>query len=144
MIACLLAVGAALAEPLDDLESGFRAHREGKYDQAVEFYSKIIHDRRTKAQDRATTLLLRGEAYKDKGDYDLAIKDFKLALRIKPNYAQACFLMGQAYEKKGDLVEAYRSLKQARSLRPEEKKYTYRLETLKALLAAKGLKPPEN
>ncbi|MFH1090809.1 MAG: tetratricopeptide repeat protein [Pseudomonadota bacterium] len=135
---------AAQAEVLEDLETAFRAHREGKYDQAIELYSKIIKDRDLKPLDRAVTYLLRGEAHHDKGDYDRAIQDFNLALKIKSNYAQAYFLLGLAYEKKGQLIEAYRNVRKAKALRPDHERYDYRLKSLEAEMKRKGLSLPKD
>ena len=44
-----------------------------------------------------------GIALNHKGDLEAAIESYKQALKIKPDYAQACNNMGNTLKEKGDL-----------------------------------------
>ena len=44
----------------------------------------------------------RGNAHKDKGDHDRAIKDYSEAIRLDPKYEAADFNRGVVYSLKGD------------------------------------------
>ncbi|MFH1134867.1 MAG: tetratricopeptide repeat protein [Pseudomonadota bacterium] len=137
-LATLLPAAAVGADMLDDLEAAFRAHRKGEYDQAIELYTKIIRNRELKARERAISYLLRGEAAKDKGDLDGAVKDFDRALRINPNYAQAHYFRGLALEKKGLLAEAFVEVRNASAIKPDDEAYRKKMTMLEAKITAKG------
>ena len=47
-------------------------------------------------------LIYRGDAYKGRNDYDLAIADFTKAIKLSPNDAQIYIFRGRAYRRKGD------------------------------------------
>jgi tetratricopeptide (TPR) repeat protein len=48
----------------------------------------------------------RGEAWREKGEYDKAIEDFSRAIRLNPNYAVAYNNRGNAWGDKGDQDKA--------------------------------------
>ena len=47
----------------------------------------------------------RGNAYCDRGEYDIAIADHTKAIDINPNHVTAYFNRGNAYDKRGDYVQ---------------------------------------
>ncbi len=143
IITLMLMVGFAWAEMLDDLETAFRAHKDGEYERAIIYYSKVLRDRKLGPKERSVVFLLRGEALMDKGDLDRAQADFTRAIKIKPNYAQAFFLKGLSFEKKGLLAEAYQNVRKAVSFEPDEKMYLDKLKILEAKLIAGGGNIPE-
>ena len=57
---------------------------------------------------RAANYKLRGSAYHQKGEYDLAIADFTEAIHLKPADSDALYYRGEAYEEKGDRERAIR------------------------------------
>lgn len=67
----------------------------------------------TPAAGTAGDHLQRGQALLEKKDGDGAIIEFLVALRLKPNYAEACNRLGQAFRLKGDLDEAIAGYKMA-------------------------------
>jgi tetratricopeptide (TPR) repeat protein len=150
MVAILLVMAlasqatAANSDIMNNLETGFRAHREGEYDKAIDHYTRVIRDKDLRARDRAVTFLLRGEVQMDKGDYDQAILDFARAIKIKANYAHAFYFKGLAYEKKEKHSEAYQNVRAAVALQPDNEKYLSKLEFLKAVLTDRGETVPEN
>ena len=143
IITLILIMSAARAEMLDDLETAFRAHKDGEYDRAIIHYSKVLRDRELGPKRLSVVYLLRGEALMDKGDLDRAQADFTRAIKIKPNYARAFFLKGLSFEKKGLLAEAYQNVRKAASFEPDEKIYQDKLRLLEAKLIAGGEKIPE-
>jgi tetratricopeptide (TPR) repeat protein len=56
-----------------------------RWGRSVEEYTQIILDE----PGNATAYYARGAAYSDKGDFDSAIKDFNMALRLKPDFDEA-------------------------------------------------------
>ena len=48
----------------------------------------------------------RGNAYRQKGDYDRSIADYDVALRLDPKFAKAYRNRGRAYSDKGDYNQA--------------------------------------
>ena len=53
------------------------------------------------------------------GDFDAAIESLEQALKLKPDYAEACFSMASALNAKGDLDGAIDSYKQAIKINPD-------------------------
>ena len=60
----------------------------------------------------------RGNAYNDKGDYDLAIQDYTKAIELTPDDAEAYYNRGNAYALKGACDPAIQDLTKAIRLRP--------------------------
>jgi tetratricopeptide (TPR) repeat protein len=54
----------------------------------------------------APAYLMRGNAFFDNEKYDMAIREFDKALRIRPNYAEALQNRARAYYQKGDIDRA--------------------------------------
>ena len=61
----------------------------------------------------------RGFAYGAKGDYDHAIVEYGVAIRIAPKYANAYYNRGRAYRAKGDNDRAIADFKEAIRLDPK-------------------------
>jgi tetratricopeptide (TPR) repeat protein len=60
-------------------------------------------------------------SYKDKGDIDLAIKDYSKAIELKPDYAVAYNNRGNAYKNKGDIDLAIADYRKALQINPNYK-----------------------
>jgi tetratricopeptide (TPR) repeat protein len=127
----------------NNLEWGFRAHREARYDEAIDYYTKVIRARTLAPRDRAVTFLLRGESYRENDEPERAILDFVRATKIKPNYAQAYYFKGLAYQERGKLAEAYQNIRAALSYQPDNEMYQHKLDLVAAKLEAAGKKIPE-
>jgi len=61
----------------------------------------------------------RGNAFFNKGDYNLAIKDFDSAIQLNPTYAKPFNNRGVAYQNKGDYDRAIRDFDEAIRLSPD-------------------------
>ncbi|MBJ7533431.1 tetratricopeptide repeat protein [Rhodomicrobium vannielii ATCC 17100] len=80
--------------------------------------SRIIDDIKVPQEFRADAYLNRGEALADKGDFDAAIADETLALKIKPNFAEAHNLRAWIYFKAGKSREGLPDAERAVTLAP--------------------------
>ena len=60
----------------------------------------------------------RGNAYRDKGQYDRAIEDYDQAIRLNPNYAEAYNNRGLAKRAKGDFAGGDADIAKAKQLNP--------------------------
>jgi tetratricopeptide (TPR) repeat protein len=67
----------------------------------------------------------RGEARREKGNFDGAIKDYAEAIRLKPDFATAYNNRGIAHAAKGDHDGALKDCAEAIRLRPDYAKYYY-------------------
>ena len=94
------------------------------WDGAIRYYSKIIDlpEDQISKENRAKAFSNRGNAFAGKGELDLAIRDFDLALKIKPDYAAALGNRGIAFSSKGELDLAIRDFDRALKLEPDDAK----------------------
>ena len=74
---------------------------------------------------RETTLILaiahnnRGDAYATKRDYDRAIQDYDLSIKLNPTFSKPFNNRGVAYQKKGDYDRAIKDFDEAIKLSPD-------------------------
>jgi len=61
-----------------------------------------------------------GLAYHDRGELDLAIKEYEEAVRIDPNHAEAHGNLGFTYPKRGDYQKAIKSLERFIEVAPTQ------------------------
>ena len=62
----------------------------------------------------------RGVAYRNKGDYAQAIRDYGKAIDLNPQYADAYYNRGLACGKKGDYDQAIKNYNKAIELNPQD------------------------
>jgi tetratricopeptide (TPR) repeat protein len=62
--------------------------------------------------------LYRGEAYRYKGEYDLAIADYDALLRFDAGYSRVLTARGSAYSQKDDYDRAVKDYDEAIRLNP--------------------------
>lgn len=100
-------------------DQGLKLEREGKLDQAIEKYSQAIESNPQSLGFR----LMRANAYKSKGDFDSAIKDYTEIIQLFPEQygATGYFERGRAYEAKGDNEHAIADFEKAISLSSDSK-----------------------
>lgn len=79
-----LSAGPALADTLAEVKAGNAAFAEGRYEAAVEAFSKAILAGDLDPDFLAVTFNNRGVAYGELGDYDRAVQDYSQALSLKP------------------------------------------------------------
>jgi tetratricopeptide (TPR) repeat protein len=87
------------------------------------------------APDTAETYLARGDQYCALKNYDQAIIDYSLALRLNPDYAEAYNNRGYAYYWNGEAARAIADYTQAIALRPD---YAYAYNNRGAAYLASG------
>jgi tetratricopeptide (TPR) repeat protein len=91
-----------------------KALAEKDLDKQIELFSEVLK----LDSMNADALNNRGIAYKQKGDYNLAIKGYNEAIRLNPNYAEAYNNRGTAYSDKGNYDQAIKDYNQAIMLKP--------------------------
>ena len=80
------------------------------WDGAIRCWSQVIDwpEDQISEEDRAKAFNNRGNAFTGKGEFDLAIRDYDQAIKLKPKNAKALTNRGFAYAKKGELDLAIR------------------------------------
>ena len=102
-------------ELLNLFYKGLNAGQNGKYNDAVRYYSEYIKLK----PDYAGAYYNRGNAYYKLGKYTDAISDYTQAIKINPNIANAYFGRGLAYYKLGKYTEAISDYTQAINIKPD-------------------------
>jgi tetratricopeptide (TPR) repeat protein len=123
MLAAVLAAAIVLpahAGGLDDAKAGRLALQHGDYDEAIRLYSRAIESGDLSQDDLASAHESRGYAYDHKGQYDEAIADYDVAIRLKPDDAWAYSNRGNAYNKKGEHDRAIADFDTAIRLKPDD------------------------
>lgn len=143
LVILMVALSAVADETMDELEQAYRSQREGKFDAAIDSYSRLLKGRALTTGQRAVVYLLRGESYKDKGECDRAIRDFDRAMKLKFDYAQAYFFRGVCLEKVGRLDEAVKDLAKAVELNPDRELYAAQLARVRTVLEKQELDKPK-
>jgi len=119
--ACAFVDESTLAEDyLDFYEQGEFALKVGKWERAVEFFTKSIQDN----PNFFVAYHNRAIAFSKMGEYDKSIQDLKKAVQLNPDYPDAYGLLGLVYEIKKDYLEALKVYQEAlsREKRPAVKK----------------------
>jgi tetratricopeptide (TPR) repeat protein len=79
---------------------------EGNLDRQIAGCSRIIQDRSATARERFVSFYNRGNAYRDKFDYDRALADYSEAIRLDPKQAFAHNNRGIVHRMKGNFESA--------------------------------------
>ncbi|MCB2187135.1 MAG: tetratricopeptide repeat protein [Deltaproteobacteria bacterium] len=131
-LALFFAVAPALAaDPVDDIQAGNEAAREGNFERAIELYNRAIESGLLSPGNLAVVYNNRGSALDDSGQVDQAIVDYTKAVKLDPSYAEAYYNRSFAYEKKKEFAKALADVKKAASLDPADPLYSQRREYLK-------------
>ena len=88
-------------------------------DLAVGHCTRALQSRELSPANLATAFSHRGNAYQNKGAYDLAIRDYDSALALNPNDGDAFNNRGNAHLRKGEYDLAIRDYDQTISLNPD-------------------------
>ena len=125
-LACSLGAGVALADSIGDVRTGNAAFGDGRYDAAIEAFSRAILAGDLEPEALAITFNNRGVAYSELGDYDRAIKDYQQALTLVPKDPTAVKNLRIAYVRRaaaaarlGDQTAALADYDRAIELEPD-------------------------
>src|SRR3972149_4373289 len=89
-------------------------HNAGRYEEAIEDYWIVIKNSINPAN--AAALNNRGNSFTAIGRYDLAIEDFRRAIRIEPRNAYLYYNLGYAFILMGDKAEGVKQISTASGL----------------------------
>ncbi len=112
--------GEPAVSSLDELLlKALYAHNAKEYAEAIETYTKILASSPTNGLE-AIVLIHRGMAYYAGEQYDLALADFKNAIKSDPQNAKAFYYRGIVYRTKQDYRRALRDFDRSLDLNPYE------------------------
>lgn len=100
------------------------------YAQAIACFQKALKSEDLPEAESALVYNALGFAYFAQEQYDLAIRNYKEALKIDPNYVTALNNLGHAYERKQLTVQALEVYEQALKLNPQNQTAKRRAESL--------------
>ena len=87
---------------------------EGDPHRAVAAFTELL-----RLEESAGMYVLRGNVYRDVGDFDKALADYSEAIRLSARFAVAYGNRGMVYAKKGDFDKALADFNRAVELQPE-------------------------
>jgi tetratricopeptide (TPR) repeat protein len=139
-VTCIAIVaGASHGSALAGDASNYDRCRDGDEEAAyrISACSQIINNPKMPEDLRAEAYNNRGDAYANATDYNAAIADHSLALKLRPDYAEAYNLRAWAYFKAGKPREGLTDAEKAVSLQPDS---AYSLDTRAHIYEALGMK----
>ncbi len=104
--------------------------------QAVILLNKALKSKTTNSDDFAPVHNALGYAYECQEQYDVAIRNYKEAIKQDPNYVTAMNNLGHAYEQKKLTTQALEVYDQALAIEPKNETATRRAESLRRRLIA--------
>lgn len=109
------------------------------YSQSVSLFQKAIKAAEEEKEDEEAISIIYnglGFTYFAQEQYDLAIRQYKEALKFQPEYVVAMNNLGHAYERKKLTAQALEMYESALKLEPSNKTAKRRSESLKRLVSA--------
>ncbi|MBD2598098.1 hypothetical protein BCD64_11515 [Nostoc sp. MBR 210] len=107
------------------------------YIQAIALFQKALKAAEEEGEEAIAPIYNGlGYAYFAQEQYDLAIRQYKEALKIKPDYVVALNNIGHAYERKKLNTQALQSYEEALKLAPNNSTAKRRAESLRRLVSA--------
>ncbi len=88
----------------------------GKYDEAIAVAERVASNNRGQAEH----FVFLGNEYRERGDYDNALRAYKLALSTDPTSSKAYACMGQLYQRVGNTALASDAFRRAYELNKGE------------------------
>ena len=92
---------------------------DGSLDRQIAGCSRIIQDRSATARERFVSFYNRGNAYRDKFDYDRALADYSEAIKLDPKQAFPRNNRGIVHRMKGNFESAIADFGEAIKLDPK-------------------------
>jgi len=105
------------------------------FSQAITLFQKAIKAAEEEEEDSAPIYNGLGYVYFSQEQYDLAIRQYKEALKLKPDYVTALNNLGHAYEKKKLTVQALQMYEEALKFAPNNTIAKRRAESLRRLVS---------
>ncbi|MBH8566573.1 tetratricopeptide repeat protein [Nostoc sp. CENA67] len=107
------------------------------YSQAIALFQKALKAAEEEGEESIAPIYNGlGYAYFAQEQYDLAIRQYKEALKSKPDYVTALNNLGHAYERKKLNAQALQSYEEALKIAPKNATAKRRAETLRRLVSA--------
>ena len=107
------------------------------YSQAIALFQKALKSAPEEAEENIAPIYNGlGYVYFSQEQYDLAIRQYKEALKFKPNYVTGLNNLGHAYEKKKLTSQALETYEEALKLAPNDSIAKRRAESLRRLVSA--------
>jgi tetratricopeptide (TPR) repeat protein len=105
--------------------------------QSIGLFQKALKaDKKLEAENQALIYNAMGYAYFAQEQYDIAIRQYKEALKLYPEYVVALNNLGNVYEKKQMIVKAVETYKEVLQYEPDNKTAQTRIESLEKRLAS--------
>lgn len=98
--------------------------------QSTNLFQKALKAKNVEPENQALVYNALGYAYFAQEQYDLAIRNYKEALKLYPEYTIALNNLGNAYEKKQLITQAIEVYEQTLSIETENKIAKKRVESL--------------
>lgn len=93
------------------------------YKTSIQIFTDVLNSGRLPKAWLATTLYLRGKAYRSSRQYQLAITDYEAAVQADPNMDPAFYELGATYHSMGQYGKAVTAFGQAIGLKPDMGNY---------------------
>ncbi|MBD2662967.1 hypothetical protein B6N60_00491 [Richelia sinica FACHB-800] len=107
------------------------------YTQAIPLFQKALKAAEEEGEDNTAPIFnALGYAYFAQDQYDLAIRQYKEALKIKPDYVVAWNNLGHSYERKKLNSQALQAYEEALKFAPNNATAKRRAESLRRLVSA--------
>ncbi|BAY11812.1 tetratricopeptide repeat protein [Calothrix sp. NIES-2098] len=107
------------------------------YSQAITLFQKALKAAEEEGEENISPIYNGlGYVYFAQEQYDLAIRQYKEALKIKPDYVTALNNLGHAYERKKLNAQALQSYEEALKFAPNNSTAKRRSESLRRLVSA--------
>lgn len=104
------------------------------FSQAIALFQKALKAEELLESESAPIYNALGYAYAEQKQYDLAIRQYKEALKLKPEYVTAFNNLGFAYEKKNLTTQALSSYESALKFEPKNATAKKRADSLRKRL----------
>lgn len=113
---------------------GQQAAKDGRYDQAVQFYQRAIQ-----LEPTPETCFNLGLAFRRQGKWEEAAEAYQQALRLDPKYAKAWLNLGYVHLHQNHLTDARQAFERALECQPGYDNALSALKELKATEAGRAL-----
>ena len=104
--------------------------------QSLTLFQKALKDKDIEPENKALVYNAIGYAYFAQEQYDIAIRQYKEALKIYPEYVIALNNLGNVYEKKQMIVKAVETYEETLKFEPDNKIANRRIKSLKKRLVS--------